>query len=211
MELEDLDQYRIRGFAGCTGTTSCRCGCNGGPVFTEIAHEKLPGGQCLFYVENYGRFRTCARPGKFWGNDSLAGGLLLCWQHWNVIESMLTHHAAKAIMEVDKKYSHPRFWLPAIPDDERDSYVYCIENPVTRLIKIGTSNSPERRARDLSMASGVNLRVLAATPGGRTVEQYLQSHVEEDQVMGEWFRPSAMVAKVVSAVRAADDGTWESC
>lgn len=69
------------------------------------------------------------------------------------------------------------------------SFVYFIEAP-DGLIKIGWTSDLARRVNNLAVGSSGPIKVLATTPGGRTLEAHLHERFSDDRVQGEWFKPS---------------------
>lgn len=79
-------------------------------------------------------------------------------------------------------------------DDEpgaRQSYLYVVQHPVTRLIKIGRSVSPEKRIQALGKMSGANLLPLAIErEGGALTEGAVHAAFRAHRFHGEWFEDS---------------------
>ncbi|MFF4732862.1 GIY-YIG nuclease family protein [Streptomyces mirabilis] len=97
------------------------------------------------------------------------------------------------------------------PSPRRDR-VYLIGSPDSPLVKIGWSDNPERRLRDLQSGSPVALQLLAVYEGGHYVEAELHRRFADKRVHGEWFdlgpdpvavvSPFVRVAHVDEAERA---------
>jgi hypothetical protein len=90
--------------------------------------------------------------------------------------------------------------------------VYLIGSPDSPLVKIGWSDNPERRLRDLQSGSPVPLQLLAVFEGGYLVEAALHRRFADKRIRVEWFdlgpnpvetvRPYVKVAQVDEAERA---------
>lgn len=78
--------------------------------------------------------------------------------------------------------------------DTADSFVYFIQRE--RLIKIGFSVDPIRRAADLGGA------VLATIPGGRAVERQTHQRFAHLRDRGEWFQPGPDLLAYVNELRS---------
>lgn len=94
----------------------------------------------------------------------------------------------------------------------RPDRVYLIGSPDSPLVKIGWSDNPKRRLRNLQSGSPVPLRLLAVYEGGHYVEAELHRRFADKRVHGEWFDlgpdpvavvgPFAKVAQVDQEQRA---------
>jgi len=87
--------------------------------------------------------------------------------------------------EIDLRHA---FVDPGI-SDSRPSYIYVLENPVSRRLKIGTSRVPDRRQRDLEAGAGGPLNRIALVPGDYRLERELHTRFAAHRVAGEWFEP----------------------
>ncbi|MFF9594058.1 GIY-YIG nuclease family protein [Streptomyces sp. NPDC014646] len=67
------------------------------------------------------------------------------------------------------------------------SFVYVIGPPGSNRVKIGTSNNPEKRLKELQTGNPDRLEVLWSTPGGRELESMLHRAFAAYRVEGEWF------------------------
>ena len=83
-------------------------------------------------------------------------------------------------------------------------YVYVIEAVDTGLVKIGVSDSPEKRINDLQTASPNELRLLGYCLGSYAIEQALHLVLHEYRVRGEWFRNEGQCAEAVKAISQGD-------
>lgn len=68
-------------------------------------------------------------------------------------------------------------------------------------IKIGTTDNLARRFEDLQKGSPVDLEVVAALEGGRSLELFFHELLASDRIRGEWFIRSEQVSAVVDAAR----------
>lgn len=69
----------------------------------------------------------------------------------------------------------------------RPEHVYLIGSPDSPLVKIGWSDNPERRLRDLQAGSPVPLQLLAVFDGGHVIEAELHCRFADRRMHGEWF------------------------
>lgn len=83
---------------------------------------------------------------------------------------------------------------PTLIDDEKMSefiiqtrYVYFIEGMGTNLIKIGTSENPERRLKELQYSSPSKLRLITKIRGDTSKEAELHCKFAKYRKHGEWF------------------------
>ncbi|MFG2629960.1 GIY-YIG nuclease family protein [Streptomyces sp. NPDC048473] len=76
--------------------------------------------------------------------------------------------------------------------------VYLIGSPESPLVKIGWSDNPERRLRDLQTGSPVPLQLLALFEGGAVIEAALHRQLADKRRHGEWFDLGADPVAVVS-------------
>ncbi|MFJ8855661.1 GIY-YIG nuclease family protein [Streptomyces sp. NPDC102437] len=82
--------------------------------------------------------------------------------------------------------------------------VYLIGSAASTLVKIGWSDNPERRLRDLQTGSPLPLQLLAVFEGGAVVEAKLHRRFADKRRHGEWFDLGPDPVAVVSpSVRAA--------
>ncbi|WP_209445718.1 GIY-YIG nuclease family protein, partial [Streptomyces roseochromogenus] len=72
------------------------------------------------------------------------------------------------------------------------------------LIKLGMSNDPQRRRRDLATGLATRLDLLWSHPGGLSLEAFLHRRFARRRVRGEWF-DFADVDAVALLRRAAAD------
>ncbi|WP_331737688.1 GIY-YIG nuclease family protein (plasmid) [Streptomyces sp. NBC_01732] len=80
----------------------------------------------------------------------------------------------------------------------RTEQVYLIGSPESPLVKIGWSDNPERRLRDLQTGSPVLLKLLALFEGGAVIERELHRRFADKRRHGEWFDLGPDPVKVVS-------------
>lgn len=76
-------------------------------------------------------------------------------------------------------------------------FIYLSFNPQTRLVKIGVTNTPKTRARQIVNSSGMNiftLILLELLPeydeSPQFIEKFLHNFYIDKRVKGEWFRLS---------------------
>uniref|UniRef100_UPI003F49232F GIY-YIG nuclease family protein n=1 Tax=Streptomyces sp. CA-141956 TaxID=3240051 RepID=UPI003F49232F len=67
------------------------------------------------------------------------------------------------------------------------TYTYVIGEAGSSAVKIGMSNTPERRLREIQAHSPVRVTILWTHPGGHPLEQALHSHFAAYRMHGEWF------------------------
>lgn len=71
----------------------------------------------------------------------------------------------------------------------KGNYVYFIQAP-NRLIKIGKSNNPKQRLKDLQHMSPVHLKIKRVIKGGLRLEHALHVYFKHLRKHGEWFEPN---------------------
>lgn len=76
---------------------------------------------------------------------------------------------------------------------QRDSFVYFVQRE--RLIKIGFSNDPVKRASNLGAV------VLATIPGERAVERQMHLKFAHLRQYGEWFEPGPELVSYINELR----------
>lgn len=81
-----------------------------------------------------------------------------------------------------------------LPDEHYNEHAHEPERQQTYAIEAGTGEiklgialHPERRLRELSTGSPVELRLLGSIPAGRTVERLLHETFKEHRIRGEWY------------------------
>ena len=84
-----------------------------------------------------------------------------------------------------------------------DRTVYFMLSSSTGLVKIGSSGDPDRRLRDLQMASGERISLLTTEPGGEAHEKALHRRFKASRVRGEWFRHSEAIRTHIANAEAA--------
>jgi hypothetical protein len=67
--------------------------------------------------------------------------------------------------------------------------IYVIQRGDNGPIKIGLSENPERRLKQLQTGNGEPLRLIAVIEGNRRLEQEIHSTLHNHQGIGEWFMP----------------------
>ncbi|MEV7282654.1 GIY-YIG nuclease family protein [Streptomyces sp. NPDC093111] len=87
--------------------------------------------------------------------------------------------------------------------------VYLIGSTDSSLVKIGWTDNPNRRLRDLQTGSPVVLQLLAVFEGGPIVEAELHRRFADKRRHGEWFDlgpdPVAVVSPFVKAAQVEED------
>ncbi|MFB8166021.1 GIY-YIG nuclease family protein [Streptomyces rubiginosohelvolus] len=87
--------------------------------------------------------------------------------------------------------------------------VYLIGSTDSSLVKIGWTDNPKRRLRDLQTGSPVLLQLLAVFEGGPIVEAELHRQFADQRRHGEWFDlgpdPVAVVSPFVKAAQVEED------
>ena len=73
------------------------------------------------------------------------------------------------------------------------TFVYVIHAEGTNRIKIGVSEHPEHRLRELQTGSPFSLLLIAKWPGSRQLEIKLHQTLSEYRIDGEWFLVSPFI------------------
>jgi len=71
---------------------------------------------------------------------------------------------------------------------KKEQYVYAISDG--KYIKVGISNNPKRRLKQLSTGHPKKLYLFGYFAGGRTLEQQLHIKFQKIRSNGEWMYPS---------------------
>jgi hypothetical protein len=84
-------------------------------------------------------------------------------------------------------------WNTYIPDgtnNNSDKYVYFIRARGTEMVKIGFSNNPHKRLKQLNTGNAIDLKLEYSfkTESYRQHERMLHTHFKGYHVRGEWFR-----------------------
>ena len=66
--------------------------------------------------------------------------------------------------------------------------LYLMQNIETKDLKIGISNDPERRKRDLQNTNGREIEILYVIPRKSNLETTLHEKFSHLRLMGEWFK-----------------------
>lgn len=80
------------------------------------------------------------------------------------------------------------------------SNVYFISAPSLRLVKIGTSNSPQKRLQEIQVGSACPVFLAAVVDGGAAVEQSLHSRFAHLRSHGEWFSLAGELAEFIATL-----------
>lgn len=90
-----------------------------------------------------------------------------------------------------------------------EDLVYVIGTPNSGIAKVGVSNAPERRLRQIQSMSPLPLQVLWTCSGGYDLERCLHSYLAPYRSHGEWFNFQGLdpVVTVQAAVAAID---WQA-
>ena len=88
-----------------------------------------------------------------------------------------------------------------------DETVYLLQNPITQNYKIGITADLNRRVRDLSCASGVELNIIAyiklqpeCDEPASQIESYLHSYFKDKRTVGEWFSLTMLDLKMIATL-----------
>jgi hypothetical protein len=95
------------------------------------------------------------------------------------VERLSAQHSLSAPLRAQRR--RDRRWVYFIGPDE---------GPV----KIGCGLDPDQRLRDLQLGSFLELRVIAKTPGGRSLEAQYHQRFDEYKVRGEWYVRAPVIA-----------------
>jgi hypothetical protein len=85
--------------------------------------------------------------------------------------------------------------------------VYFIKNPITNKIKIGKSNDPQKRLRQLQNAAGDPLEMLLVinTESDKQTEEKLHDLFISSRSLGEWFLPSNEIISFIEGYNTCLD------
>jgi uncharacterized membrane protein YccC len=90
--------------------------------------------------------------------------------------------------------------------DPRRKRIYAIRRGQCGPIKIGMSNEPQTRLRNLQTAVAEQLHLLAVIDGDEQVERDLHRRFEKYRLHGEWFSPNPEVLSWVRSIGGTVDG-----
>lgn len=82
--------------------------------------------------------------------------------------------------------------------------LYFLRNPLTGLVKIGSTKDVERRVRELECASGMLLELVRVFPGEGDQEKELHVALDDCRGLGEWFRPPRVLRYWLESKRDLD-------
>lgn len=89
------------------------------------------------------------------------------------------------------------------------TFVYFIANKRRGLVKIGTSDDPQKRLNALSNGGLDSLHLLAVVPGDERYESALHDRFLDLRVAGEWFRNEGELASLLSLLPSVDTNAAE--
>ena len=75
--------------------------------------------------------------------------------------------------------------------------IYFIKNIVTGNIKIGFSENPRKRLRDLQTGSAEKLVLIKTIEGNQELEQQLHENFSHCRLDGEWFSPADEILEFI--------------
>lgn len=168
---------------GCAGRGAYRCGCG---ARIRIADDAAGRRQCWF--AGCSESATTGEPLNF------------CPEHEREAVNRLAHlivrfdwgavlDASVAIDDVNRPLDNYRQ-----PTGLSEGWVYFMRRE--RLIKIGTTLNPRRRAQEL------NGTILAKCLGSYTEEAQLHAKFAALRRHGEWFEPGPELMRLINAIRA---------
>jgi len=98
--------------------------------------------------------------------------------------------------------------------------IYFLQNERSKAIKIGFSNNPLARVRDLSTANSDALALLGVIPGDVRLESDLHCRFSPWRIRGEWFEPHPELLATIESLVATDGisgvatigaNLWDEC
>jgi hypothetical protein len=91
--------------------------------------------------------------------------------------------------------------------------VYCIQNVVTKNVKVGYSDGPPDRLPNLQVGNEAELVVIATMPGGVIEEKEIHRRLGDRLMRGEWFRTDPTFLKRIKRLfeRGLELNVWEEC
>lgn len=160
------------------GRGSYRCGCGASVTVTAAP----PRGRRCWWV-GCRILATTPEPLRF------------CQEHERAVAARLGHVFGQQWIEAAAEAGDD--WYQPLPEPEtpKGSYVYFMRRE--RLIKIGVSTWPSRRAQ------GLNASILAMTPGSYGLERELHERFAALRQHGEWFEPGPELLAYINELRTA--------
>ena len=98
-----------------------------------------------------------------------------------------------------KKYLEDEYYkvveYPNHPKAKRGcTFVYLFRNPITKLCKVGVTDNPLRRLRQICTSSGMEVENLITLKcevdydeDPKFIEQFIHKHYKKKREIGEWF------------------------
>lgn len=87
----------------------------------------------------------------------------------------------------------------------RFGWTYCIRDDVSRAVKIGFSQNPRRRLRQLQTANPNRLRMVAAIYSTDAFERLIHRSFASDRRAGEWFDDTEEQVSTIMELAARGD------
>lgn len=82
----------------------------------------------------------------------------------------------------------------------RFSYVYFMQQEVTLAVKIGYTERPQDRLRELNKGSPYAMRLLCTMPGTRAIERRLHAKFRKHRLQGEWYAYCAEIEQEIKRI-----------
>lgn len=78
--------------------------------------------------------------------------------------------------------------------------IYAIQAGENGPVKIGWSDAPKKRVRELQTGNPQKLRLLACCEIGDDAEYFIHIYLKNEKMVGEWFSPTSKTLKVVGLI-----------
>lgn len=86
--------------------------------------------------------------------------------------------------------------------EDRPVYLYAVRRAASDEIKIGISDNPLKRLRELQIAHGVPLDLALAVPCTIAFEREIHARFAAHRLMGEWFTEVAEITEWIDSENA---------
>lgn len=98
----------------------------------------------------------------------------------------------------------------ALRDAQANAFVYFIVDWQRRVVKIGVSQSPQKRLKDLQTSNPHPLELAAIVPGGFALERELHERYTAYRLSGEWFQLTQEIMDQIESFKAPQDESGEN-
>lgn len=125
--------------------------------------------------------------------------LVLQLRHNGWTQKEIAEYTGKSLSWVSRLFSK-------VDEPKTDSRrVYFVQSVVGGRVKIGIAEDPEVRLRAMQTGSPFELRILATSEGGRSVESALHKKFAASRSHGEWFEPCDELMEFIRSIQEMEE------